>query len=45
MEINSRSREDRKIGKANNSRVAIRANQAVINSGRPTPTRGWFVKL
>ena len=32
----------RKIGKANNSRVAVRANQPVINSGRPTPNRGWF---
>src|SRR6187402_2382773 len=46
MVIDSRSsREDRKIGKANNSRVAARANQPVINSGRPTPTRDWLVEL
>ena len=36
------SREGRKIGKANNSKVAVRVNQPVINSGRPTPNRGWF---
>jgi hypothetical protein len=45
MVINSSSMEDRKIGMGNNSRVAVRANHPVINSGRPTPTRGWFVEL
>src|SRR5436190_751569 len=42
MVINSSSREDRKIGKTNNSRVAVRANQPVINFGRPTPISGCF---
>ena len=45
MAINSSSREDRKIGRANNSRVAVRANQPVINFGRPTPTRVGSVEL
>ena len=35
MEINSRSREDRKIGKANNSRVAVeRTNPSSISADR-----------
>ena len=45
MVANSSSRAGRKIGKANNSRVAGRTNRAVINSDRPIPTRDWLVEL